>query len=324
MENYFNNTNLINLLLKWRLHLIIVVVAAAVLAVIFSSPMFITPKFKSFAVIYPANVSPYSEESEAEQMFQILHSQDIKDSVMAKFDLAGHYEIDSTFKFYTTALNYEYSQNVSITKTPYDAVSIEVLDKDPQLASDMVDAIIYYYNKKVRAMHRGKYEEVIMMYEDLLERKSAYIDSLKQRLYELSVKGGLVSYEASATQIMMGYLGTVMGGTRDVNKKEVARLKKNLEESYGDLVQLVESIKQEVRTYTDFKVGYEDALRFYDAKLTYANVVTSPFPADKKSHPIRWLIVSISVIMTFFFAVIVMLLVENLRVRRIRKTQQQK
>jgi hypothetical protein len=324
MENYFNNTNLINLLLKWRLHLIVVVLAAAVLAVIFSSPMFITPKFKSYAVMYPANVSPYSEESEAEQMFQILQSQDIKDSVIKKFDLASHYEIDPTFKYYKTALNYEYSQNVNITKTPYDAVSIEVLDKDPQLASDMVDAIIFYYNKKVRTMHKGKYEEVIEMYEDLLERKSIYIDSLKQQLYEISVKEGLVSYEASATQIMMGYLGTVMGGTRDVNKKEVARLKKNLEKSGGDLVQLVEAIKQEVRTYTDFKVEYEDALRFYDARLTYSNVVTSPFPSDKKSYPIRWLIVSISVLMTFFFAVVVMLLVENLRVRRIRKTEQQK
>jgi uncharacterized protein involved in exopolysaccharide biosynthesis len=324
MENYFNNTNLINLLLKWRLHLFIIVVAAAILAVIFSSPVFITPKFKSYAVMYPANVSPYSEESEAEQMFQILQSQDIKDSVIAKFDLDKHYEIEPTYKYYQTALNYEYSQNVSVTKTPYDAVSIEVLDKDPQMASDMVDAIIYFYNRKVRLMHKGKYHEVITMYEDLLTRKSAYIDSLKQTLYELSVKEGLVSYEASATQIMMGYLGTVMGGSRDVNKKEVLRLKNNLEKSGGDFVQLVEAIKQEVRTYADFKVEYEDALRFYDAQLTYSNVITSPFPADKKSYPIRWLIVSISVLMTFFFAVIVMLLIENLRVRRIRKTEKQK
>ena len=33
------------------------------------------------AVIYPANVSPYSSESETEQMYQILQSQDITDSV---------------------------------------------------------------------------------------------------------------------------------------------------------------------------------------------------------------------------------------------------
>jgi len=324
MENYFNNTNLINLLLKWRLHLIIIVIAAAVLSVVFSSPLFITPKFKSYAVVYPSNVSPYSEESEAEQMYQILQSQDIKDSVIAKFNLAKHYKIDPTYKYFRTAVNYEYSQSVSITKTPYDAISIEVMDKDPQMASDMVDAIIGYYNRKVSSLHKEKYHEVITMYAELLRKKASEIDSLKRSLYNLSVKEGLLSYEVTSEQIMAGYLGTVMGGTRDVNRPEVLRLKENMEKHGGDLLMLVESIKQEARTYADFKVEYEDALRFYDASLTYTNIITSPFPADKKSYPIRWLIVSISVIMTFFFAVVVILLIENLRVRRIRKTTQQK
>ena len=62
MENYFNNTNLINLLIKYRLHLVIILIAAVVLGVVFSSPLFITPKFKSYAIVYPANISPYSEE----------------------------------------------------------------------------------------------------------------------------------------------------------------------------------------------------------------------------------------------------------------------
>ena len=324
MENYFNNSNLINLLLKWRIHLIIIVVAAAVLAGIFSSPLFITPKFKSYGVMYPANVSPYSEESEAEQMFQILQSQDIKDSVMAKFNLAEHYEIDPSYKYYKTALNYEYSQNVNIQKTPYDAVSIEVFDKDPQMASDMVNAIIYFYNKKVQRMHKAKYLEVIDMYRELLRNKEESIDSLKQALFDLSVEKGLLAYEQTSEQIMVGYLRTVMGGSGSVNTPEVNRLKENMEKYGGELILLVESIKQEARTYADFKVEYEDALRFFNAELTYSNVVTAPFPADKKSYPIRWLIVSLSVLMTLFFAVVVILLIENLRVRRIRKTGQQK
>ena len=34
--------------------------------------MFITPLYKSEAVAYPANVTPYSDESETEQMLQII------------------------------------------------------------------------------------------------------------------------------------------------------------------------------------------------------------------------------------------------------------
>jgi len=324
MENYFNNTNLVNLLLKWRIHLIVILSAAVVLAVIFSSPFFITPKFKSYAVIYPANVSPYSEESETEQMFQILQSQDIIDSVINKFDLSGHYEIAKDYKYYKTAIYYEFSQNVKIEKTPYDAVGIEVLDKDPVMASDMVSAIIDFYNAKVRKMHNEKYSEVIFMYKTLLNKKEQQLDSLKQALYELSVESGILGYDQSSEEIMRGYLRTVTGGAAaNINTAEVKRLKENMERVGGQLILLTESIKHEARTYADFKVEYEDALRFFDANLTYSNVITHPFPADKKSYPIRWLIVVMTFILTFFFSIVVILIVENLRVYRIRKNQNQ-
>jgi uncharacterized protein involved in exopolysaccharide biosynthesis len=322
MEKYFNNTNLINLLLKWRIHLLVILAAALVLSVIFSGPFFITPKFKSVAVVYPANVSPYSEESETEQMFQILQSQDITDSVITKFNLSAHYKIDKDYKYYKTAIYYEYSQNIKIEKTPYDAVRIEALDKDPEMAANIVDAIISFYNQKVRYMHNAKYFEVMDMYRNLLYKKERDIDSLKQALYNLSVQSGLLGYDQSSEEIMRGYLRTVTtGAAGNINTAEVKRLKENMEKAGGDLILLTESIKNEARGYAAFKVQYEDALRFYDAKLTYCNVITKPFPSDKKSYPVRWLIVAMTLILTFFFAIVVILLVENLRVTKLRKNQ---
>lgn len=324
MENYFNNTNLINLLLKWRVHLAVILAVSVVLAVVFSSPLFITPKYKSFAVLYPANVSPYSEESETEQMFQILQSQDIIDSVINKFNLSEHYKIAPDYKYYKTAMYYEYSQNVNTQKTPYDAVSIEVLDKDPEMAANIVDAIIDFYNQKVRRMHNAKYFEVVDMYQKLLEQKGQNIDSLKQALYDLSVQTGLLGYDQSSEEIMRGYLRTVTSGAASqINTAEVKRLKEHMEKEGGQMILLTESIKNEARTYADFKVKYEDALRFYNAEMTYCNVVTKPFPADKKSYPIRWLIVAMTFILTLFFAIVVILLVENLRMVRTRKQQNQ-
>ncbi|MBW6460739.1 MAG: hypothetical protein K0B08_09215 [Bacteroidales bacterium] len=322
MEKYFNNTNLVNLLLKWRIHLAVILVVAVVLAVIFSSPFFITPKFKSHAILYPANVSPYSEESETEQMFQILLSQDIADSVIRKFELDKHYKIDPSYKYYKTALYYEYNQNVKTQKTPYDAVSIEVMDKDPEMAADIVNAIIDYYNLKVKRMHRAKYYEVVDMYGGLLAGKAGDIDSLKQALYELSVESGLLGFDQSSEEIMRGYLRTVTSGAASqINTAEVKRLKENLERKGGRLIFLVESIKHEARTYADFKVKYEDAVRFYNADMTYCNVITRPFPADKKSYPVRWLIVAMTFILTLFFSIVVLLIIENLRIYKIRKNQ---
>jgi len=322
MEKYFNNTNLVNLLLKWRIHLAVILVVAVVLAVIFSSPFFITPKFKSHAILYPANVSPYSEESETEQMFQILLSQDIVDSVIRKFKLDKHYKIDPGYKYYKTALYYEYNQNVKIQKTPYDAVNIEVMDKDPEMAADIVNAIIDYYNLKVKRMHKSKYYEVVDMYGVLLAGKERDIDSLKHALYELSVESGLLGFDQSSEEIMRGYLRTVTSGAASqINTAEVKRLKENLERKGGRLIFLVELIKNEARTYADFKVKYEDALRFYNADMTYCNVITRPFPADKKSYHVRWLIVAVTFILTLFFSIVVLLMIENLRIYKMRKNQ---
>ena len=324
MEKYFNNTNLINLLLKWRIHLLVILSVAVVLAVIFSSSLFITPKFKSMAVIYPANVSPYSEESETEQMYQILQSQDITDSVITKFNLPEHYKISKDYKYFKTAIYYEYSQNVKVEKTPYDAVSIEVLDKDPVMACNIVESIIDFYNRKVRLMHNDKYFEVMDMYKLLLVKKQNDIDSLKKALYTLSIQSGILGYDQSSEEIMRGYLRTVTGGSaNNINTAEVKRLKENMERVGGDLILITERIKHEANSYSAFKVEYEDALRFYQAKLTYCNVITHPFPSDKKSYPVRWLIVAMTFILTLFFSVVVILMVENLRVYRLRRNQNQ-
>ena len=70
-NSFFNSVELINLLAKWKKQLFLVAGASLVLSVIFSSPFFIKPKFKSVAVLYPSNLMAYSTESATEQMLQL-------------------------------------------------------------------------------------------------------------------------------------------------------------------------------------------------------------------------------------------------------------
>ena len=312
MESQFYQINLLQLLLKWKFHLAVIVLVASLLAVIFSGPVFITPKFKSTAVVYPANIAPYSDENETEQMLQIFQSNDITDSIIEKFNLPEHYGIDRNYKFYYTTMMWEYSQNVKISKTPNEAVSIEVLDKDPQVACDMVESMIGFYNKKVRGLHEQKFFEVVGMYERALNKKRDYIDSLNARLTHLSQRYGLMDYTVQSEQVTKGYLGTVDGsGSSHVNKKEVDELKKNIEEKGGEMLILVNLIETEAEKYAELKEDYEQAYMDYDRKFTYTNVLTKPYPADKKAYPIRWLIVVISALASFFIAFVAILILEN-------------
>ncbi|MCD4697302.1 MAG: hypothetical protein K8S16_13780 [Bacteroidales bacterium] len=312
MESQFYQVNLLKLLLKWKFHLAAIVIIAAGLAAIFSGKAFITPKFKSFAILYPSNIAPYSDENETEQMLQVLQSKDISDSIIEKFNLPDHYEIERDYKYFYTSLMYEYSQNIRISKTPYEGVSIEVNDKDPQVACDMVNSIIDFYNNKVRMLHEEKFGEVVAMYERALKKKKTYMDSLDKRLTFISTEYGLLDYGAQSEQVTKGYLKTIDGtGGAYVKENEVKKLKENIESKGVELLILQNLIGAETRKFSDMKDEYEKAYMDFDRRFTYVNMISKPFPADKKAYPIRWLIVVISSLASFFVAFIVILILEN-------------
>ncbi|MCK4676725.1 MAG: hypothetical protein KAT48_01220 [Bacteroidales bacterium] len=313
MENYFSNISLISLVLKWKWHIGVIIFMAGLLSAIFSGPVFITPKFKSVGVIYPSNIAPYSEESETEQMVQWLNAIDIKDSIIKKFNLSEHYKIDPAYKYHYSTLLNKYSKHVKINKTMYESVEIEVLDKDPQVACDMVNAVIYYFNLKVRGIHREKYNEVFRMAKKMLEVKRQNLDTVAAKLYNIRTQYGIIDYGHQAREVSRGFLRTVDGNNaaKNINMPEVMKLKKNLEEMGGEFVINNTRLYDILRLYTDLEKEYEMA--FYDAnkEFTYANIVSHPVVADKKSSPVRWLIVFYTVIITLFFSLVVIIFVEN-------------
>ena len=310
MESQFYQINILKVLLKWKMHLVLIVIAAVVISAIVSG--FITPKFKSFAVVYPSNISSYSDESETEQMLQIMQSSDITDRIIEKYNLSEHYKIDTSYKYYYTTMMYEYSQNVKINKTPYEGVNIEVMDKDPVYARDMVNSMIDLYNLKVRSLHNDKFREVVAMYKRALDAKEAYLNSLEDRLYTLSTQYGLLDYTVQSREVTRGFLKTIDGtGSNNVNTKEVLKLKVNIEERGGELIILKRQLEDEASKYVELKKEYEIAQMDLDRNFTYTNVITKPFVADKKAYPVRWLIVVVSALAAFFLAFIVILIVEN-------------
>ncbi|MCB0821194.1 MAG: hypothetical protein KDC09_00755 [Bacteroidales bacterium] len=311
MESQFYHINLLQLLLKWKVHLAVIVIIALALSAIFSGPSFITPKYKSFAIVYPSNIAPYSDENETEQMLQILQSKDISDQVIERFNLIDHYGIDRNDPEFFSWLMWEYSQNVKIAKTPNEAVEIEVLDANPQIASDMVNAIIEFYNNKVKTLHEEKFGEVVKMYSRALVKKQASIDSLKMELAHLGKDYGLLDYEAQSEEVTKGYLKTVEGSAGQVRDREVNELKKNMEDKGGEVLLLLNLIENEANTYADLKYEYEKAYMDFDRQFSYTNILNKPYPADKKAYPVRWLIVVISTLAAFFVSFIVILILEN-------------
>ncbi|NQU87350.1 MAG: hypothetical protein HQ541_16475, partial [Mariniphaga sp.] len=79
MKDFFNNQRILDIIWKRKFHFIAIGIIAILLSAVFSSPTFIAPKYKSSARIYPTNnIFTFSDESETEQMLEIVNSADIK------------------------------------------------------------------------------------------------------------------------------------------------------------------------------------------------------------------------------------------------------
>ena len=309
MNNYFDNTSMIKTVLKWKWHIIIITVVAAVLGAIFSGSRFITPMYKSEAILYPSNVSAYSDETFTEQMLQIMQSNEIMDSVVERFNLIDHYKISKGYPYWKTVLIGEYRDNVRISRTPYDAVLIKVLDKDPEIACAMVNEIIRLYNHKVGSLHKSKRFETVNMFKRQLEEKQIFIDSLKQKMAEISTNYGVLEYESQSREVTRGYLRTDGGGK--VNKDGVDEMKSNVEQYGPEIIALTQLIESESMAYSQVKLDYEQELRFYNADMTFSNVISEPFVADKKTYPVRWVVVALCGLAACFISILVVYIMES-------------
>jgi hypothetical protein len=109
---------------------------------------------------------------------------------------------------------------------------------------------------------------------------------------------------------MRAYLG--IGGSSS-KSNEVLRLKKNMEEKGGEREVLSNLITGSANNYSILKLDFDRAVLNNNRNFTYVNVLNKSFPADKKSYPVRWIIVVMSAIGTLIIAIIVIGFIERRR-----------
>lgn len=297
---------------KYKIHLVAVTVISIILAIIFTSETFIKPKYKSTAVVYPSNLVPYSTESPTEQMLQLFESEYIRDELIHDFQLFKHYGIDTTAKFPLTMLHGQMSDNIHIDKTKYESVEIEVLDTDPRVASQMVDSLVAKMHKKAKMIQREKSAEVVIILKNQLDFKKHEMDSMEKDLLSIRNKYGILDFESQVKSFSKVFYNEMAsgrasyGGSRPIDKAMNQLLEKG-----GEYVSLREHLWRVRGTYNDLKIEYENSLKDLTKELTYSNFITKPVPAEKKSYPVRSLLILMFTGSMLVLAFIILILFEN-------------
>lgn len=311
MTRFFQNLDLVKVLQKRRLHLVATVVAAGILGVVFSGESFITPKYKSTAYVYPVNIIPYSMETPTEQLLQLFSSSDVRDMMVKRFRLPDYYEIDTTTSSGKSRLFLLYDENVTVKRTEYESVRIDILDKDPRVASEMVAELIHFVDVKARSVQREKTAEVVQIYADQLRLKKMQLDSIDELLSTLRIRYGLLDYKIQAKEITKSYLKLAAGNSPVSQYRGIDSMYRHLEYKGGDLIELSSQEKSLLEDYNLIKTNYDQAVSDLTKELTYTNIMANPFPADSKSYPVRWVIVLVCVFSSFLLALICFIIVDR-------------
>ena len=300
MEN-FKTADILKLLLPHWKKLTIVAVLAIIAGFVISSPMVIKPLYKSYAVVYPVNLTPNSEESNTEQLLQWFNSEEVKNAVAKKFNLYKHYDIDTLGEKHETYFNLRYKELVSINSTLYESIEISVKDEDPFLAKQIVQAIVESTNELILGAKKEILKEYIYNYESELKLSAMSMDSIKTMVNEIKKEFNIIDEKSQAK-----YISKELASSSKLSESNT-KTAEGLKTKSVDLDEMTKMITGQVKTYNFLNKQRALYHLDYANKVSFMNVVSKPTLPDSKCYPIRSLIVAIITLSSLLVACIVIL-----------------
>lgn len=285
---------------------ITVAILSAVLAIIFSGSFFLKPLFKSVAVVYPINISPYGDESQTEQMLQIFEAGSIRDSIIDKFDLYKRYNIKEDVASSKYYMHLKYNDRVVTSKTSYESIVLEVLDVSPDTAKMMADEILRQLNLKIRSFYNQRGLDRSETYMNQMKYQLSYIDSVQQKIKTLSSEKRVMEYESQTRELMKGYIDALKDGPNSDRAKELNSWLNDLQESGSKLQSLQDISEIAAKQFGLISFKFLDWRAIGVEKVNYTDVVVSPEVPDRKSWPVRWLIILLSMTGTFVLTLVIL------------------
>lgn len=287
MNKEYNLIEVIRTLLKWKWHIVSLTIIGAISAV-FVTLYVMKPYYQSFALVYPTNQSMadrsalfsfegnstgessyYGTKHDANRILSIANSSLLINYLLKEHQLVKHYENDN--KKYAWSDTYEeFMQNYAAYKTDKDAIRINLIDTDKELASKIVNDIVatieYETSKPIKANKKKLFETFAKKENEKEKKLHTKANTLKL------LKPNTIEYSLAKDEY-------------DLMKKSYQEIKK-------------------------LKEQYEIAA---EQEMPGIEIIEKAYPAERKIKPVRSKIVIATTLITFFFAMLGALFIEQIK-----------
>jgi uncharacterized protein involved in exopolysaccharide biosynthesis len=326
-KSNINSTHLFAFFYKWRKTIIAVAVLAAISSV--GVAWMIPEKFKSTVILFPApsvsiskslmsaNASPnsdllqFGEEDDMERMLQVLNSEEIRERIVSKYKLSEHYGIEKDNQFKRTLLRQQYDDNIQFKKTEFMSVKIEVLDRSPEMASNIANDIAALYDS---TMTRMKRERAIDAF-NIIKKEYGYFQKdmqIKEDSLHKLMQLGVNDYESQADRLNEALGKAIVEGKTAAATALAEKVK--ILSAYGTAYMSLRDNLYRMREQSNIlKEKYDQAKVDAEQSLPEKFVVDRAFPAEKKSYPVRWIIVAVATLSALIITLLSIALLENFK-----------
>jgi capsule polysaccharide export protein KpsE/RkpR len=257
------------------------------------------------------NLLAYGETEDAERLLQLLNSNLIRTQIIRYHDLSSHYEIDVNEPGGKTLLQKEYNSNVNSSLTRFGSIRISVMDKDPEKAKSIANHLVSLTDSLANKLRNERAQLAFALAKQSYESAVEEIHTAESKLGELHAQG-IYNFEAQVEGLTAEY-GTAVANN---NMKGARTLKNDLDRisrlanEYNKLANFLEPAYEQLAT---LKKRYDLMKVDAETHLPSSLVVDFAEAADKKSYPVRWLIVVVSVLSTLAMTLITLLVLDSIK-----------
>jgi capsular polysaccharide biosynthesis protein len=317
--------NLLIFIYHWRKHLLIITGAGILFSAIGS--YMIRPQYKAVSSLFAVksfSASKYlteepqgyaedymdiGDEDDIEKLLQILNSSELQDLLVKKFDLYRHWQISGNDPNKETWMSLMFQEMINFKRTDMMSVKVEVFDYSPDTAAKIANAIAMFadtvkghYTKRiaVEALNIVKLE-----YDKAVSQMKVLEDSMQK------IRGkGVLEYNLQV-QALTRSLGKALASGNNAAVERIEEKLKKFEEFGGPYFNLTNEVilmkERQVFLKTKLNAAYLNATRNLPSNL---QVQQAKVP-DKKSKPVRWIIVFVAAVSSFIGSLMVLLVMDS-------------
>lgn len=281
-----------------------------IVAAVFSAPHFMPPLYKSETVFYPPNTnsnkiliqndSRFGVEKEIDEHIQLLKSGLVRDSIIKKYNLIQHYEIDTTTKIWRYQLYKLFDERITIDRNRYNAITATVEDSDPETAANIANNLVTVGDAVKASILRKNLKAALGYLEKDYNKKVTEFNALADNVNRLARNKKLPNLNLKSQSFVE-------------RMKEQINLISELSSANNNGYDLKQQYNYEsiLSQLAEVQSSYEQASSNLNNNYPTCYVVSPAEASYKKVSPNRTLIVTAAAISAFLFSLLVLLLIEK-------------